>query len=144
MSSGSPIQRIRRLFVGGTSDVRVQLLRYFFVGGFAWLVDFGLLAGLTELAGMHYLWSAAVGFMAGLVINYVISVWWVFDSRRLSSPLAEFGLFAFIGVAGLGWNELLLWLLVAFGGVHYLLSKVAATAFVFGWNFVVRKVVLFR
>ena len=40
---------IIRLLTGPTNDGRIQLLRYFFVGGGAFAVDFGLLYLLTEL-----------------------------------------------------------------------------------------------
>ena len=46
------------IFKGKTDNTIVQLFRYTFVGGFAFVVDFGLLYVLTEYAHFHYLLSA--------------------------------------------------------------------------------------
>jgi hypothetical protein len=50
---------LRRLFIDKTDSTLIQLFRYTFVGGIAFLVDFGSLYALTEYARVHYLVSAA-------------------------------------------------------------------------------------
>ncbi len=127
-----------------TDNGWIQLFRYGFVGGTAFLVDFGLLAAFTELAGFNYLVSAALSFIAGLTINYLLSVTWVFASRKLSSRQAEFTLFTVIGVVGLGFNELFMWIFTDGLGWHYLVSKIVTTAVVFLWNFLARRFLLFH
>ena len=127
-----------------TDNGYIQLFRYTFVGGVAFLADFGLLAALTELAGLNYLVSAALAFIVGLTINYLLSVRWVFASRTLSDLRAEFTLFAGIGVVGLGLNELFIWLFTDGLGWHYLVSKIVTTAIVFLWIFLARRFTLFR
>ncbi len=134
----------RRLLLDPASTVSIQLFRYTAVGGAAFAVDFGSLFLLTEFGGLHYLLSAAVAFGLGLVTNYLLSVVWVFPRRRLSSRSAEFLVFALIGVAGLGINEMVLWALTEGAGFHYLLSKAGAAVVVFLWNFFARKLSLFR
>lgn len=134
---------IDRLLHGATDDSRIQLLRYFFVGSAAFAVDFGLLWGLTE-RNMHYLPAAAVAFAAGLTVNYLLSIRWVFRDRVLRSRSAEFAAFAAIGAAGLGLNEAILWCATSLLGIHYLTSKIMSTAVVFLWNFTARKYLLFH
>ncbi len=56
----------------------------------------------------------------------------------------EYGLFVFVGVVGLGLNELLLWMFTDALGLYYLLSKVIGASLVFFWNFGMRKALLFR
>ena len=136
--------RLQQLLVTETENTMVQLLRYTVVGGFAFVVDFGLLVILTELAGINYLISAAIAFVAGLTINYLLSIRWVFASRTLESRSAEFTLFAIIGIVGLGLNELFMWILTDIIGWHYLGSKIATTVIVFFWNFLARRFILFR
>jgi putative flippase GtrA len=135
--------RARRLVAERTDSGSIQLLRYGVVGGAAFLLDFGALWALTELAGLHYLVSAALGFAVGLTVNYCLSVTWVFARRRLASRAGELAAFAAIGVAGVGINELVMWLGTGVLGAHYLASKIAATAIVFLWNFFARKRLLF-
>ena len=136
-------QALITIFKGKTDRLTVQFFRYGFVGAIAYLVDFGLLFVFTEYAGIPYLISAALSFLAGLATNYLLSILWVFKTRSVENRMAEFSMFTFIGVAGLGLNELLLWIFTGLIGWHYLLSKLAATPLVFLWNFFVRRVVLF-
>lgn len=134
----------RRLIVNPTSRLTVQFLRYTVVGGLAFLVDFCVLVLLTSTAGMHYLLSAAVAFMAGLTTNYVLSTVWVFQKRVFSDPRLEFLLFTGIGLIGLGFTEVLMWLLTDTVGLHYVFSKLVSTIVVFLWNFLARRFLLFR
>lgn len=132
-----------RLLKGATDDPRIQLFRYFLVGGAAFAVDFGLLWGLTG-CGVHYLLAGACSFAAGLSVNYLLSVAWVFRDHALRNRLAEFAGFAAIGIAGLGLNEAILWMATEAAGFHYLFSKIIAAAVVFLWNFAARKYLLFH
>lgn len=118
--------------------------RYFLSSAVGLAIDFGLLFALTEYAGLHYLASATVSFLAGLAAVYYLSIKWVFRSRQLSSPQVELLVFAFIGVVGLILNNLGLWLLTELAGLYYLGSKVVVTGGVFMWNFGARKALLFR
>ena len=107
-------------------------------------LDFGLLALLTEVCRIPYLISAAISFTAGMTLSYLLSILWVFSVRRAKSRAAEYGLFALIGLIGLGMNEALLWLFTQPLGIFYLISKIIAASIVFFWNFLTRKYVLFR
>lgn len=121
-----------------------QFGRYVVVGGAAFGADFGLLYLLTEFGGMHYLASAAVAFVAGLILNYVLSRSWVFDRRTLESTSVEFLVFAGIGVIGLLLNEVILWVVAGQLKFHYLLAKGGSAGVVLVWNFGARRFLLFR
>ena len=133
-----------KLFYGSTDKLLVQFVRYFFVGGFAFVVDFGLLYILTEYAGLHYLLSATLSFIAGLLVNYIISCLWVFNGSKFKNRLVEFLFFATIGVVGLALNDTLIWLFTDCIGTHYMFSKIVAAAMVYLWNFFARKYLVFR
>ena len=127
-----------------TNVLFVEFRKYVIVGGIAFAVDFTTLFLLTSVFHIHYLYSAAIGFVLGLTCNYVLSIRWVFSSRNVSNRYVEYGIFALIGVVGLGLNEGVIWLLTAGGGLHYTLSKIGAAGIVFLWNFSCRKFLLFR
>lgn len=139
-----PGHLFKRLFYGTTDRLLVQFVRYFFVGGFAFIVDFGLLYILTEYAGLHYLLSATLSFIAGLLVNYIISCLWVFNGSKFKNRLVEFLFFAAIGVVGLALNDTLIWLFTDCIGTHYMFSKIVAAAMVYLWNFFARKYLVFR
>ena len=98
---------LNKLFKQRPEGTFGQFLRYLFVGGLAFVVDFGCLVALTELAGFHYLNSAVVAFIAGLAANYVLSISWVFKQRSYRNRAVEFAIFALCGVVGLGLNQVL-------------------------------------
>lgn len=133
-----------KLFKAPTESTFIQLFRYGFVGGLAFLVDYGTLVLLTEFAGMHYLLAATISFILGLITNYLLSITWVFSQHKLNNRWVEFLLFAFIGVVGLGLNDAIMFLCTERCGIHYTLSKIIATAIVFFWNFLARKLILFK
>lgn len=127
-----------------SNNIFVQLFRYLFVGGFAFVFDFGILYILTEYFQVYYLFSAAISFIIGLSINYVLSILWVFEKRTIKNYYLELFIFSFIGVVGLFLNEVILWFFTEKVGAYYLISKILATIIVLLWNFLVRKFVLFR
>lgn len=133
-----------KLFKDETENTLIQLIRYGFVGGAAFLVDYGVLVLLTEVFGMHYLLSATISFILGLITNYLLSVVWVFNNRTLGNRWAEFAVFAIIGVIGLGLNALIMYVCTDKMGIHYMISKIISTVIVFFWNFFARKVILFK
>ena len=129
---------------GKTDNVFLQLFRYTFVGGFAFTVDFGLLLILTESIGLHYLLSASIAFIAGLLVNYVISKLWVFDKTSIKNPKIEFFVFSLIGIIGLGLTDLLMWFFTDKMNMFYILSKILTTVIVYFWNFFARKYFIFK
>jgi putative flippase GtrA len=135
---------LKQLFIDSTDKTSIQLFRYVFVGGVAFVVDFLVLFSLTEYAGLHYLVSAAVAFLFGLMINYGLSRVWVFSQRVIANGYVEFGIFAGIGLIGLALNELLIWIFTEYSGFHYLASKALTAILVLVWNFSARKLVLFH
>ncbi|MDR1723760.1 MAG: GtrA family protein [Tannerella sp.] len=139
----TPTDLWQRFFVVASSDTLVQIVRYTFVGGLAFLIDFGLLFVLTEYVQMYYLVSASISFIAGLITNYLLSKIWVFDQASIPNRGVEFIIFALIGLVGLGLNNLFLWLLTEFLSIHYIISKIITTVIVYFWNFFARKIILF-
>jgi putative flippase GtrA len=144
MKKDGIINYLLSLFKGKTNNPYLQLFRYTFVGGFAFLVDFGLLIFLTEYFHIYYLLSAGIAFVVGLVVNYYLSVRWVFNNRVVQNRIVEFLVFALIGMVGLGLNELFLWIFTDKLLIHYIFSKVITTFIVYFWNFFARKLLLFN
>ncbi|MBN2771642.1 MAG: GtrA family protein [Spirochaetes bacterium] len=134
----------KALFVEKTENTVVQLFRYTFVGGLAFIVDFGTLFILTEYLNLYYLISAGIAFILGLITNYVLSINWVFSNRTMDSRSMEFFLFTVIGLIGLGLNELFLWMFTDLLSIYYLFSKIITAMVVYLWNFFARKYLLFN
>ena len=117
--------------------------KYLLVSVVALGVDYGLLIALTEGAKLHYLTSAAIGYCAGLVVNYALSVTLVFRERRLRGRGAEFLGFLAIGLLALGFNQIVMKTLVDLMHLDYRLAKIPAAGIGVVFNFVARRLLLF-
>jgi putative flippase GtrA len=120
-----------------------ESVRYLAASALALAIDFGLYSGLIRLAGVDYLVAAPIGFTAGLATVYAVSIRWVFRHRRLQSVRDEFAVFALIGLAGMALNQGVIWAGVELLALSPELAKVLSAGTVFGFNFVLRKLLLF-
>ncbi len=118
-----------------------QLIRFGIVGVIATIVDFGVLVGLKELLHVDILLAAAIAFCVSVIVNYILSMTFVFKSKK-QSKIKEFVLFFVLSAGGLVLNEIILWAGVTFTAWHYLFIKILATALVLIYNFITRKLCL--
>jgi putative flippase GtrA len=127
--------------------------RYLVVGGTAALLDWGMLYLsynyiFTGFGSWRLTLATATGFIAGLILNYILSLIWVFKSARESNKgktVGAFIIFAVIGAVGLLLTE---------GGMHfgcmlvgeeyYMFVKVFVTGIVLIWNYAARKILIFK
>ena len=135
--------RLRRWIQGPSDHIAVQAFRFIVVGLVAFALDFSLLMFAVQVCQWNYLFSAALAYTAGLTLNYMLCVGWVFPQRRFQDQGTEFVLFAIIGVTGLGLTEIILWTGKECLGLHIGLAKFLALAAVAVWNFFLRKFLLF-
>lgn len=128
-----------------------EFFRYLFAGGFAFVVDFGVLIGCREMFLKDVTWgvyaSVLLAFAVGHVTNYLLSLWFVFrdpEERRKGWTWSAFGMFALVGASGVLITEFGMW--IGYGLLHanYILTKVVMAAIVFTWNFVGRKLVVMK
>ncbi len=119
-----------------------QIMKFGVVGVVAFVIDYGLLALLTEVFGVNYLVSATISFTASVIFNYLASMRYVFTHKEGMSRRREFVIFVALSAAGLVINNVCMWAGVELLGVHYLITKIGATFIVMVWNFVTRKIFL--
>ena len=137
-----------------------QIIKFGFVGGLCFLIDFVISTALFHLLINIISRSAAtavggfVGFTISVVVNYVLSMKFVFERKEDMSRRKEFVIFVILSVIGLGVNEAILLacsaiyeestaLMAVFSDtLWFAASKVIATAIVMVYNFVSRKIFL--
>jgi putative flippase GtrA len=107
-------------------------------------VDVGLLALFVSAFHFHYLWAASASFIAGGVVLYALSVWAVFQHRRVTNHAFELSFFVALGVVGLFINAGVVWLAVEQLDQHVMFGKLLATGCTFSVNFMLRRQLLFR
>lgn len=126
-----------------SSKTSIQLIRSLIVSVVALVIDFGGLIFLKEVFSINYLIAATISFLAGVTVNYALSVKWVFAERKLASRKAEFVIFVFICTIGLGLNLAIIAGMVQVGHLDYRVAKAVSTIVVFFWNFIARKKILY-
>jgi putative flippase GtrA len=129
---------INKIFLRGTDNALVQLLRYAVVGAIAAAANFFCLFFLTDVCGMYYLASNGCAFVAGLAVNYALCKRFVFLTD-FGNRGAEFLVYGLIGLVGLLFDTGLMYFFTDALAVYYLLSKIISTAIVMVWNFTARK-----
>ena len=142
-------KQFKKLFVGDTDNTLIQFFRYLFVGGLATVVDWGLSFILFKFVfGERFAVAAnSLSFIAGLVVNYLISTFWIFKNSKVSNKLVEFLGFAAIGVVGLLLTMVITWgfkvWLADRTSAYQMIAKIVSTAVSFLWNFFARKILLY-
>ena len=135
--------KIQNILSKQSQGSQFQLIRYSISGGVAFIIDFTILYILTEIFNIYYLISAGFAFIAGALVTYTFSIFWVFDIRRFVNTHIELGLFILLSFIGLLLTELFMWFFTEFSGIYYLFSKIISSALVLGWNFFSKKYLLF-
>jgi putative flippase GtrA len=133
-------EAFKTLFWHPTEHGGVQFLRYGVVAVIAFAVDFGLLYVFTDKLHMFYLLSTTSSFFISVIVNYVLSTWWVFASRVDRRRSTEMLMFIAICTVALGLNDLFMWLFTSVAGIYYLYSKLITVAIVFFWSFAARRI----
>jgi putative flippase GtrA len=134
----------KKFHIDDTHHTGIQLYRYTFVGGVAFIVDFGLLFVFTHFFNIYYLLSATLSFLVGSVINYELSTRWIFKERTFINKNVERILFVIIGCSGLLLNAGIIFVFTEVFGFVYLVSKMISATLVYVWNFAIRKFTLFN
>ena len=88
-----------------------QFLKFGLVGALCFVIDTGLYT-ICNFIGIPYLISGVIGFSISVVVNYLLSMKYVFVRRDDLSRKKEFTIYLILSIIGLGLNELILYVCV--------------------------------
>lgn len=125
------------------SAERRGIARYFLVGGAAAVVDVGLFLALAKGLGLPYQPVAAATFILATLVNYVLSVRYVFVSGQRYGKRSEIALVYLVSAVGLAVNAAILWASVELAALGLFTAKIMATGCVFFWNYFARRHLVF-
>ena len=91
-----------------------QIVKFGFVGFLCFFIDYGLMVLLKERLGIHYLISSTISFTVSVIVNYILSITFVFETDKSKNKVGEFVIFVCLSVIGLGINALCMWVAVEF------------------------------
>lgn len=138
------IPTVAELLNRESNNSLVQMFRYAIAGLVAFACDYSTLYVLKSHIGLHYLIAVTIAFICGLIVSYLLSIKWVFSRRTMNNRKKEFIIFTIISVVGLLLTLGIMRLCTGTLGIHYLISKIISTATVFFWNFIAKKIILFK
>jgi putative flippase GtrA len=91
--------------------------------------------------------ATVFGFIVGLFVNYILSLLFVFTQEKDRGKGRDFGsfvLFGVIGLLGLFFTELGMWIGIEIFTWNYMIVKVLVTGAVLVWNYLGRKLLIFN
>jgi putative flippase GtrA len=127
-----------------------RFFRFLIVGTVGFVVDFGTLTLLKELAGLATLVANTISFSAAVFSNFTFNRYWTYPDSRTKSILSQIGQFAVVSILGLIINNTILLFLESpfdnlLSELHvatvrgYIPAKMIATVVVLFWNFFVNR-----
>ena len=133
-----------------------QIIKFGIVGVICFLIDFAITTIPTYFLGQNSVYITAVfGFVISCIVNYLLSVKYVFTDKKDMDKRKEFIVFVALSAIGLLINELIIYLCqdVLYAKVSFLnalipatlivpISKIIATGVVMVYNFISRKIFL--
>ncbi len=140
------------------ADIIKEFLRYAVVGAIAFLVDFGVFALFRDVlfkgdnGNVARIVATSAGFIAGLAVNYILSMAMVFRTEKQQKQgrnKKAFLVFAAVGVVGYFLTVLLqhfgeLAVGDTLGVLGKYAVKICVTGIVLIWNYAGRKIFVFK
>ena len=120
----------------------LQFCKFGLVGTLCFCIDYGLMILLTERTGLHYFTSSAISFTVSVVVNYILSMRFVFNGKDDLSKFQEMAIFVALSLVGLALNQMIMWISVELFRIFYAVAKILSTMLVTTYNFISRKLFL--
>jgi putative flippase GtrA len=112
----------------------------FAVVGFASLaVEYLFLGYFLNILEMDYLLATTLSFAISIVVNYILSMKFVFSHKEDMSRKREFTIFAILSAIGLGLNDLYMFIGVGLLNMGTMAMKLISTFFVTWYNYFSRR-----
>lgn len=127
-----------------------QFISYFFVGGVAAIVEWVMFFIFANVLNVHYFVSTVIAFIFSTTANWILGRITTFkgNTSYKDKKAKEAVLIFVVSAIGLVFNLILMYLFVTVfgfnGKIGSTCSKIAATGIVFIWNFLIRKLVIYK
>lgn len=132
-----------------------QILKFVTVGGISFLVDFLVYTILCNVMQIHYIIAGVSGFTVSVVVNYILSMRYVFIPKEDRRKDKEFIIFVILSLIGMFINSVLLFICIDVIYMNFvylkqslsiewmnIVAKIFATGIVMIYNFITRKMFL--
>lgn len=140
-----------------------EIVRFLIVGGIATVVDmfvmglvlyafdpslypkfYNIFYGGGQPSTAATVVGTGCGFIAGLIVNYVLSIFFVFEHKGKSKSAGGFLIFTLLSAVGLGIHLLGMYLGYTVIGINEWIVKIVLTVIVLIYNYVSKRLLLFK
>jgi putative flippase GtrA len=120
-----------------------QLGRFSIVGGTGYVINLVVYSALVEAFSVHYIPAAMLAFCVAVTNNFLLNRHWTFKATHGRATF-QAPRFLAVSLIALGFNLLVLELLVGLGGLHKIVGQAAAVLAATPLNFTGNKLWSFR
>ncbi len=120
-----------------------QIIRYVVMASVVVTIEVVSFWVMNSRIGLRYEAAAVLSMAIGIVLNWLGSNYFVFNKSRFH-PVHEFILVAGVSLVGVGLQLLTLHVAVEYFNILPVIGKFVAICFTFVWNFLVRKLYIFK
>ena len=125
------------------SKLGQQIMKFGVVGLLCFAIEYVLLIVIKEVLGWNVILANTIAFTVSAVVNYILSIVFVFDTDKKANKGKQFAVFFLLAVGGLIINNIVLkmgtMVLDPFWSRSYIIVKPFATGVVMVYNFITRK-----
>ena len=119
-----------------------SFMRYLFIGGSTFAIDFGLLVTVHDALGINLLIAASISYWTSILFNFTMNRLWTFGNTSANNLHKHLALYLVL----LGFNYLFTIGFIGFGthmGMNYMLAKILAVIIQVPWTYIAYKKVVF-
>lgn len=114
-------------------------MKFALVGFASLAVEYLFLGYFLQALNMNYLMATTIAFIISIVVNYVLSMRYVFSHKQDMSRRREFTIFTVLSAIGLGLNDLYMFVGVSILNIGTMAMKLISTFFVTWYNYFSRR-----
>lgn len=138
-------EMLRYAVAGGSAFVVDQIVRILFVN---WILPD---MGMTGILDWRSVIATTLGFVIGTVVNYLVSIWYVFtneEQKKRGRDFKSFMIFLIVGIIGFFMTQagiqVICWMFGQYDGIVYSAASVLMAGIVMVWNYVGRKIFVYK
>ena len=121
----------------------IQFFFYLIVGGLATIVEWVAFYVLSSLFKVHYAPATSLAFILSTAANWLFGRLIMFRDSKQSTAKELLKIYM-VSIIGLLMNIAIMFIAIEKIGIQEMISKIIATGVVFIWNFLIRKLVIYK
>lgn len=122
----------------------LPLAAYFIVGVLATLVEWIFFYLFNSICSFHYQLATILAIVISTFSNWMFGRIIVFQKAEKKNLFVEIAKIYLASIVGLLLNMLIMWFLVEKNNIAELIAKIIATCIVFAYNYLIRKLVIYK